>query len=1094
MAHKDNITNLNFLKETIFKFKNEIHKMISNTNYASSDVIQLKKTVEEIETDINHREKLMISSYLSRSQLGIKHNKKKSFDTLPLINQSNGRLIKSTSVEENIYKTLRYKKLSSRNRSMSHRQINREFEIEKAIHKQNIIKRHLKGELEQRKEERMKSFEQKKEINRLLSKYDINCTLFDRLKIPCMIPNYMSKEKMKHYSTINKQYNYHCNRYNEMNQPIITQKNMTKGLLNMIHRGLIPKDADVTPAFESNGHPMQINIMRSSIKVNNDNAVVIENNFNQDQKQERENGIKQNNRSNTYDFFITKPYERIRFDNSNRDENKVFNNNKTIKDNDNDKLFSSDLDKLMQRKTLVFFNYCIYKNNDYFNFNKEHLEKWGAFAYLFIHVGKFLQLLHLNFAELYQDKLIELAYDEMKPIEAKDILSCIVELYLKKKHLNSHSIDQYDNRKKDYSAKMIQTSCRSFLAKIKLRRIKDYLRKVLKIQNTFKSSSLMIEAKKKAKALYEKRYQEWNKMMDIFKVRWEIIKSLPHVEIHLNSISTHTSNDCYLNSTRQCFSERENNQINRIACLNDPNVEMVYISPYEISNDILAYYSSILDTMGVNKVKERFHILVPSATKCYSQYFPLSQLLLLSPDTIRAIKRIIGKKEAFIVPGNGEKNEIELSMLLDIPILMGDLYQTESIFTKSGVKLLFEGNDVKVPYSVWDIKSEEEFYQSLSHLIVSYPYINIWIFKINFETNGRGISYIQLNKMPQYIELLKRRSTLTENQLDLKRKTFQNDIEYLLKVNLSQKVIIVTNQVYKSWDEYLSTYIKHQGVIEACPTNNLNNILGSPCISLLIEPTGKIECVQTYDKITCGFFRGIAAISPQKTYHNTNELNNIANKIGVYLYKHNIIGYITIEFIVFNHNNTNNSQYWAIDVKFGLNDMLSLINFGYFLYSKSINLIHFTEFNFDSDNEKALLSKCTVFAMPFFSHSKIKEMNITNLFKSFRNEKLLYDIETRKGVVFNFSNRLKCGSMGLCGIVYNNKEPISNEEKASTAEIWKIINTSCGIIASLFRIKEDQSNIFLDQRIDTIEICDIISKINKMAIKAELNVVKCKKI
>ena len=41
---------------------------------------------------------------------------------------------------------------------------------------------------------------------------------------------------------------------------------------------------------------------------------------------------------------------------------------------------------------------------------------------------------------------------------------------------------------------------------------------------------------------------------------------------------------------------------------------------------------------------------------------------------------------------------------------MGDLFQTETIFTKSGSKLVFEANEVQVPVSAWDIKTEFEFY------------------------------------------------------------------------------------------------------------------------------------------------------------------------------------------------------------------------------------------------------------------------------------------------------------------------------------------------------------------------------------------------
>ena len=71
--------------------------------------------------------------------------------------------------------------------------------------------------------------------------------------------------------------------------------------------------------------------------------------------------------------------------------------------------------------------------------------------------------------------------------------------------------------------------------------------------------------------------------------RWEIIKNRPHFEIHINSISLNNSNAKYLNTTFDHFSERENNQLIRIVNLFDSNVEIIYISPHELNQDIIVY-------------------------------------------------------------------------------------------------------------------------------------------------------------------------------------------------------------------------------------------------------------------------------------------------------------------------------------------------------------------------------------------------------------------------------------------------------------------------------------------------------------------------
>ena len=104
---------------------------------------------------------------------------------------------------------------------------------------------------------------------------------------------------------------------------------------------------------------------------------------------------------------------------------------------------------------------------------------------------------------------------------------------------------------------------------------------------------------------------------------------------------------------------------------------------------------------------------------------------------VQEIKSITKFKEAYIIPGEISDIEERLSYIFEKPILMGNKTQIDLIFNKSGIKSVFELNELPFPISAWDIKTEEEFYSSLAHLIVTYPTIHIWIFKCNLEKGGR---------------------------------------------------------------------------------------------------------------------------------------------------------------------------------------------------------------------------------------------------------------------------------------------------------------------------------------------------------------------
>ena len=42
------------------------------------------------------------------------------------------------------------------------------------------------------------------------------------------------------------------------------------------------------------------------------------------------------------------------------------------------------------------------------------------------------------------------------------------------------------------------------------------------------------------------------------------------------------------------FLQRENAQITRIFSMKDPNVDVIYVSPFQLTNDVIGYYMKII--------------------------------------------------------------------------------------------------------------------------------------------------------------------------------------------------------------------------------------------------------------------------------------------------------------------------------------------------------------------------------------------------------------------------------------------------------------------------------------------------------------------
>ena len=1134
-----NLKNIHVIQDTISQFKEELRKSIIDPNYSKIGIIHLKNTLEDLEKKMKKQEKEINKNYLNEKN-SLKNTHKMLYNppSLPVLKQKSSKIINYTP-EEIVFKSDKFVNLSNVDRLRDYKKKREYYNFNNSL-----------------KNKRLKSA-----INNNINNDNLFFYADDNNGKSMKLPNYMNPQKRIDYSINNNRVKSNPIFYDRNKQPIIRKNDLNKGLLTLNYKKIIPKGADLTPAFNFNGgNPFQISVKMSDYtrkglkdeykgfkgfkEKKTDKSTIIIN------KENRATSMNvsqiKTNRSNDNSKLNNLNFSKIKSMNSNNENNILNQNNinNNINNNNNNILTSNNLNtntfiteqksisgisqitqsqqisnNLIDQKPklITFLNYEVVKDETYQKFYESNQIYWSQISYIIENFIKLFKKLTLKHLQVYADRILELSKDELRVLQNRDLLLCIYEKDLDVLGLNpTNPIELYATLKEKFIIK-IQKTFRKYLVQKKVEEMKIFFSRLIYMQRMIRSIKLKIKARKKTKELFEQRYQEWKLMMKNFKKNWDTIKNSPRVEIHFNSISLPTTNSIYLNTTFHKFLERENNELNRIINLIDENVEIIYISPHELNQDIITYYASILTTLDIQNIKERFHIIIPDSVDEYVPHYSISELLLLSPYTLNYIKKYVGNKYAYIVPGNVSKVEVEISMLLDIPILMGDLFQSQIFFSKSGSKIVFNENKINFPFSAWDIKSEFQFYSSLAHLVNLYPDFNIWIFKMDYEVNGRGIAYIQLDRLDSYINLKNKKEKFKD------QKKYEVELYEIFKKNLPNKVKICTYHLYKNWEEYFKNFIEFHGVIEACPVYNPMTLLGSPCLPILIEPNGDIQFFSTYDKINLLSFRTIGAISPQFSipliidknnnqkfeisekssrksensfYSSENDNENegidlfkICNKIGKYLYKNDIIGFVTIELIAFKDykehltyiKENNKINYWAIDLKFGLNEILASINFCNFLYNRSSEKMKIDNEILNVSNnslEKHLINsseKYAIFTFPFLSHNLISHIKLNDFVKAFRNENLIFDIESKQGIIFNFSDSLECGCFGIQGIL--NLE-FSND-KNNFVELWKMIQNALHIVSIAVKLNEFQPLIIDEQRTDVINLSEIFNRINK---------------
>lgn len=182
-----------------------------------------------------------------------------------------------------------------------------------------------------------------------------------------------------------------------------------------------------------------------------------------------------------------------------------------------------------------------------------------------------------------------------------------------------------------------------------------------------------------------------------------------------------------------------------------------------MTSEIYNYYLKILELVEIEHPEKRFTIIVPENYNKFSEHLSLTQALLYSPAALNKVKELIQGKLSYIVPGKPNKHDVMLSQHLRVPIMSGNPSITQALSTKSGAKRIFQLADVPVPVGAYDIYSYDDFCHQLTKLIANNLYINIWIFKIDDEFNGRGHASLNVEMVKTIIELRKKKVEMTES-------------------------------------------------------------------------------------------------------------------------------------------------------------------------------------------------------------------------------------------------------------------------------------------------------------------------------------------